>query len=165
MIPIFQLSDLQFKEHQVEPSEYRLQSVLPRLSEIAGSKDLSFTIRRLCPGKYSFPYHFHYNSEELFIILQGEASLRTPEGIRIVRQGDVIFFPKGAEGAHQMFNHSDADCTYFDLGTQHGQDVTEYPDSGKVALLPQFVVFRKEDQCQYFDGEREPAKFWKQEGE
>ena len=69
------------------------------LSDALGAKQLDLFIRSLDPGKYSYPYHFHRNSEELFVILSGKAKLRTPEGISELGQGDIVFFEQGARGS------------------------------------------------------------------
>lgn len=42
---------------------------------------LNFDVRRLNPHECNAAYHFHRYAEELFVIQQGEASLRTPEGL------------------------------------------------------------------------------------
>ncbi|WP_340003528.1 cupin domain-containing protein [Paenibacillus sp. FSL K6-0276] len=92
---------------------------------MVGSKHLVFDIRSLDPNKYSFPYHFHRNAEEIFVILAGKAMLRTPEGFKEVSEGDVIFFEIGPDGAHQLYNHTEAPCRYLDLRTNQGIDVCE----------------------------------------
>ena len=55
----------------------------PMLSKVVHSKHLHFALRQLDPDKYSYPYHFHRNSEEVFVILSGTA-LRTPEKTIVV---------------------------------------------------------------------------------
>lgn len=135
----------------------------PRLGNKLRSKHLEFDIRSLSPGKYSFPYHFHRYAEEIFLILSGEATLRTPEGFQKVKQGDLIFFEMGESSAHQMYNHSDKPCTYFDLRTTVGMDVSEYPDTGKLAILPDLELFNKADQVNYFEGEENIEDRWPRE--
>jgi len=60
----------------------------PRLGTLMNSKYLEFYIVLLDSGKFSFPYHFHRASEELFMIISGEATLRSPEGFEKVAIGD-----------------------------------------------------------------------------
>ena len=100
------------------------------------------------------------NIEELFFMLSGEATLRTPTGLAIVQEGDAIFFEAGERGAHQLYNHSDAPCTYLDLRSFNGHDVCEYPDSDKLILIPNGETFRRSEQCAYFDGETNIAEIW-----
>lgn len=131
-----------------------------KLTELAGAKQLLFEIRSLDPGKYSYPYHFHRSVEEIFVILSGRATLRTPEGFQEVQEGDTVFFETGPGGAHQLFNHTDEPCKYLDLRTNTGIDICEYPDSGKINILPYEEVYRAE-QVDYFEGERNVAEKWK----
>ena len=51
------------------------------------------------PGKSAYPYHYHLKNEETFFILKGQGLLRTEEGERTVRAGDLLFFPAGENGA------------------------------------------------------------------
>ena len=62
------------------------------LEEISKSKYLHFDIKSLFPGKFSYPYHFHRNAEEFFVVLEGEATLRSPEGYQTISKGAIIFF-------------------------------------------------------------------------
>ncbi|QQZ60229.1 cupin domain-containing protein [Paenibacillus sonchi] len=131
-----------------------------KLAEMAGSKHLLFEIRSLDPGKYSYPYHFHRSAEEIFVILSGRAMLRTPSGFQELREGDTVFFESGPEGAHQLFNHTEAPCRYLDLRTNLGIDIVEYPDSGKINILPYEEVYMA-DKVDYFAGEDNVADKWK----
>jgi uncharacterized cupin superfamily protein len=129
------------------------------------SGTLNFDIRRLDPVRYSAPYHFHRYAEELFMILQGSATLRTPEGFQTVGAGDVIWFEAGEAGAHQLRNHTDEACVYLDVRTFIGYDVCGYPDSDKILLAPSMEVFRNEDKAPYFEGEEQIDEVWRRLGQ
>ena len=131
-----------------------------RLSEIVSSKHLKFDIRLLDPGKYSYPYHFHRNAEEIFVILSGSATLRTPEGFRELKEGDTVFFEIGPTGAHQLYNHTQEPCKFLDLGTEMGIDVCEYPDSGKINILPYEEVYQTNGKVDYYKGEDKVKEKW-----
>jgi uncharacterized cupin superfamily protein len=45
-------------------------------------------------------------------VLRGEPTLRTPEGERVLKQGDVVCFPRGKDGAHQIINRTDSPFAY-----------------------------------------------------
>jgi uncharacterized cupin superfamily protein len=96
----------------------------------------------------------------MFVILSGEALLRTPEGIQSVKAGDVIFFEMGPEGAHQLKNGGVEPCKYVDIRTDLGMDVCDYPDSGKVNILPDFELYEKDRQVGYFHGEQNIKEIW-----
>ena len=159
MPTLFRVKDLELKRWENRVPEFDWHTS-EKLAEIAGAKHLNFDVRSLDPGKFSFPYHFHRAAEELFIILSGEATLRSPKGFERVSQGDIIFFEEGPTGAHQLHNHGDAPCVYIDLRTSFGIDVCEYPDSGKVNILPDREIFEKSSKVDYFKGEQEVATKW-----
>ncbi|HKJ43349.1 MAG TPA: cupin domain-containing protein [Sunxiuqinia sp.] len=162
MIRIFKPSESNFQE--LAPFQnFRLETVMPRLGGRANSNHIMFDLRRLNPGHYSFPYHFHHNAEELFVIFSGTATLRTPDGFQKVEQGDLVFFGMGENSAHQLFNHSDEPCVYLDIRTTREMDFTEYPDSGKVTVFPFHKVFEKDSEVDYFHGEENVDRYWEQE--
>ena len=103
---IHRVSEIGLKKNRSSIPDFSWKSSLP-LEEISKSKYLHFDIKSLFPGKFSYPYHFHRNAEELFIILEGEATLRSPENYQTISKGDIIFFEEGSSGAHQLYNHSD----------------------------------------------------------
>jgi uncharacterized cupin superfamily protein len=131
-----------------------------RLAKQAGADHLEFDIRSLDPDRFSFPYHFHRAAEELFLILSGEATLRSPEGFQKVVAGDLIFFEQGDTGAHQLYNHGAAPCVYLDIRTTVGIDICEYPDSGKMAILPTLEVFESGSTVDYYQGEEDVTARW-----
>ena len=160
---IYQLANLGFEKRESCFQEFQWQTT-PNLADTVDSKYLKFYVRSLDPGKFSFPYHFHRASEELFIILSGEATLRSPEGFARVSAGDIIFFEQGPSGAHQLYNHGEAPCLYFDLGTSAGIDVCEYPDSGKISILPYREIFETSSKVDYFKGEGNVEAKWPNRG-
>jgi hypothetical protein len=52
-------------------------------------------------------YHLHHGSEEMIVVLCGTPRLRTPEGERMLAEGDVVVFPRGREGDRERVGH---DC-------------------------------------------------------
>jgi uncharacterized cupin superfamily protein len=85
----------------------------------------------LAPGKRGCPYHFHHAQEEMFVILEGEGSLRVAGQMLPVRAGDVIVIPPGPAYPHQFINTSDAPMRFISISTQERPEICEYPDSGK----------------------------------
>ena len=108
------------------------------------------------PGKSAYPYHYHLKNEETFFILRGEGFLRTREGERTVRPGDLIHFPADKSGAHKLTNTSKTETlVYLDFDVVHDLDVAVYPDSGKIGIWGRDTnrVYRMEDDVPYYDGE------------
>lgn len=156
----FKVEELEFQKRGAPIEVFDLLSS-PRLGQLAGCKWLQVDIRRLEPGKFSFPYHAHRASEEFFMILSGQATLRSPEGFRTVTAQEIVIFPAGAEHAHQLYNHGDEDCVYLDVRTTPAFDVVDYPDTGKVNILPQMEVYdQKQGRCEYYSGEQDVARHW-----
>ena len=73
----------------------------------------------------------------------------------------MIFFEEGPTGAHQLRNDGAAPCVYVDIRTVHGIDVCEYPDSGKVNILPQRDIFETSSRVDYFKGAERVAAKWR----
>ncbi len=113
------------------------------------------------PGKRSCPYHFHYAQEEMFVILEGEGTLRVAGELIPIRAGDVIDIPPGPEYPHQIINTSTAPLKYLSISTQEMPEVCEYPDSGKYMafsrtkgpLLAGGRMHRADADLDYWDGE------------
>lgn len=163
MAHIFRSNELEFEMKKSPVPEFTWHTS-PKLSEIANSKHLHFDIRQLDPEKYSYPYHFHRNAEEVFVIMSGKVMLRTPDGYFELTQGDMVFFEMGQTGAHQLYNHTQEKCQYLDIRTEAGIDVCEYPDSGKVNILPYQEIFETDDKVDYFKGEHNIKNIWPKDG-
>jgi uncharacterized cupin superfamily protein len=159
---IFNAKSISFKGRECRIPEF-LWHTSPRLAKLSNAKHLQFDLRSLDPGKFSYPYHFHRAAEELFVILSGEATFRSPKGFQKLSEGDVVFFGEGPEEAHQLYNHNDSPCIYLDVRTTIGIDVCEYPDSGKVNILPYQEVFETSSSVDYYKGEENVAAKWPKE--
>ena len=162
MVTILKSDQRKFKEDPNKIDHFRLFSDISRVKKGIKPQNLNFDLRQLNPDQYSAPYHFHRYAEELFMIISGSATLRTPNGLEIVNSGDLIFFEKGKTGAHQLYNHTTETCIYLDIRTYIGYDVAEYPDSNKIFIAPSCEIFNKDSQADYFDGEKNIKDKWKQ---
>src|SRR5919201_6581574 len=77
-----------------------------QLGRQAGAERLGASLYEIPPGQATFPYHQHTANEEILIVVSGRLALRTPEGWRDLDEGDVVAFPVGERGAHQIANRS-----------------------------------------------------------
>ena len=162
MPTIIKPGEREFQENPNKIDNYRLYTDVSRIKKGINPKNLYFDLRQLNPGQFSVPYHFHRYAEELFMIISGTATLRTPDGLEIVSSGDLIFFEMGDTGAHQLYNHTEEPCVYLDIRTYMGYDIAEYPDSNKLLIAPSFEIFNKDSKTSYFDGEKNITGVWKQ---
>jgi uncharacterized cupin superfamily protein len=135
-----------------------------RLARRLGGELLGASVYVLAPGQKSFPYHFHHANEEMLIVVEGEVTVRTPDGESLAGPGDALAFTRGRRGAHQVRNDSGSDARVLIISTMVEPDIAEYPDSGKFGLfagsppggsgkrsLETFLDGRAE--LGYFDGE------------
>lgn len=164
MATVLKSAQREFEENPNKIDNFRLFSDVSRIKKGINPQNLNFDLRQLNPDQYSAPYHFHRFAEELFMIVSGSATLRTPDGLEIVNSGDLIFFEIGETGAHQLFNHTTDTCIYLDIRTFIGYDVAEYPDSNKLFLAPSYEIFNKDSKVSYFEGEKNIQEIWKQIG-
>jgi uncharacterized cupin superfamily protein len=92
---------------------------------------LGATVYELGPGNFAV-YHFHHAAEELLVVLDGELTMKTEAGERLVRRGEVVIFPVGPAGAHGFRNDGDERCRYLMASTHPAPEVVEYPELGQI---------------------------------
>ena len=119
-----------------------------------GGELIGAAVYEFDPGEQLWPYHWHVADEEWLIVVAGSPTLRTPEGERDLRAGDVVGFPAGEAGAHTLYNRGTVPARVAIFSTL-GPSGTVYPDSGKVAAAGH--VFRLADEVDYWDGEESRA--------
>jgi uncharacterized cupin superfamily protein len=95
-------------------------------------EQLGATVYELGPGNFVV-YHFHHAAEEMLVVLDGELVMKTEEGERVVRRGEVVVFPTGPAGAHAFRNDGEATCRYLMASTHPSPEVVEYPELGQIA--------------------------------
>jgi uncharacterized cupin superfamily protein len=135
-----------------------------RVGHQLGTQKLGVSYWELPPGQAAYPYHWHLTEEELLVVMQGTPSLRTPDGSRELAEGEVVSFPRGEHGGHQLVNRTQATVRFLAFSTQPGPDIVMYPDSGKVGAFERRPdgtgfreLFRVSDAVDYYDGETPPA--------
>jgi uncharacterized cupin superfamily protein len=126
-----------------------------RLATGTAASQLGASLDIVAPGQRSCPYHLHHAQEEMFVVLEGEGTLRVAGELLPIRTGDVIFIPAGREYPHQIINTSAAPLKYLSIGTRQRPEICEYPDSDKfLAYGSGFdVLQRAKDGLDYWDGE------------
>ena len=67
--------------------------------ELAGMDDMLAGIMRYAKRAAS-PYHLHENCEHFYFMIEGSATVETPDGVRNVKAGDLVFIP--AEDKHRL---------------------------------------------------------------
>ena len=143
-------------EHGDRPDGWNWRFV--RVGEKIGARKIGATIYELPPGGKSFPYHYEYPDEEWLLVLSGEPTLRTPDGERRLRPGDVACFREGPEGAHLVRNDGPEPTRIMFFSTKLGPPaVAFYPDSDKVLIetreADDRALYRLDDAVGYWEGE------------
>jgi uncharacterized cupin superfamily protein len=149
-----------------EPREHPgFRCLRARLSRQAGSERLGLSLWELPPGESAYPYHHHLAEEELVVVLQGGPRLRTPSGSRQLQEGEVVAFPRGEKGAHQLVNRTSDTVRFLAFSTSGEPDIVIRPDSGTVGVYERLphgdglrAVFRMADTVDYFEGETPPGQ-------
>jgi len=131
-----------------------------RLAKGTAARKLGASVDILAPGKRGCPYHLHHAQEEMFIILEGNGTLRVAGEMLPLRPGDVIFIPPGPEYPHQIINTSAAPLKYLSISTMEAPEICEYPDSAKFLAegsldkaTPFEVIDRRGPGLDYWEGE------------
>ena len=134
-----------------------------RLSRQAGSERVGLSLWELPAGEAAYPYHWHLTEEELVLVLTGAPSLRTDDGWRELREGEVVAFPRGESGGHQLVNRTATTVRFLAFSSNGEPDIVIYPDSGKLGAFERLpdggglrALFRLADTVDYHDGEQPP---------
>jgi uncharacterized cupin superfamily protein len=123
--------------------------------EAIGAEKIGATVYELTPGKRLSPYHWHVAEEEWLLVVRGAPTLRTPEGERVLREGDVFVFPTGERGAHTLTNATEEPVRVLMISNLAEIEICVYPDSKKVGAWAPGVQLmnRVENNLDYWDGE------------
>lgn len=152
-------------EFDAEDDEAGFRFSRAHLGRQAGADRLGASLYELAPGDTPFPFHFHFGNEELLIAIDGRPHLRDAGGWRQMDEGEVVAFPVGEPGAHQVQNRTDRPVRILMISEMNAPEVVIYPDSGKVGSRAQAPgmgpggfrhTSRQADAVDYFDGESAP---------
>jgi uncharacterized cupin superfamily protein len=120
------------------------------------SSETAMYIYDLSPGQLQCPYHYEYN-EEWLLVADGTIVLREPVGERRLECGDLVCFPPGPRGAHQIINRSESPARTLMFPSSRVPAVSVYPDSSKIGVWPgnedDDLVFRRDTAVSWADGE------------
>ena len=100
-----------------------------------GSTATLMFIYDVAPGERQSPYHYEYE-EEWLLVVDGTLVLRTPDGEQNLERGDMVCFPPGPAGAHQLINRSESSARTLMFSSSRAPAVSVYPDSDKIGVWP-----------------------------
>jgi uncharacterized cupin superfamily protein len=154
-MPHVNISDPEFVYDPSDPEGYK--AGMFRFGRQLGAEQTGTSVYELPPGQAICPYHYEYGEEEWLLVLSGRPSLRTPEGISTLEPMDVVFFPKGPAGAHQLRNETDDPVRVLMWSQIVHPSATAYPDSDKVGIWTgvegENVLVVRSSNVDYYHGE------------
>jgi uncharacterized cupin superfamily protein len=130
------LDELDYRDERDEHSDQPRQfaCIDAEVGFAIGARGLGYRVSILDPGQRFCPLHAHAREEELFFVLEGEPSVRTPTATIRCRKGDFIALPVGDTGTHQLLNESPAPATVLLLARSEAFEACYYPDSDKLLV-------------------------------
>jgi uncharacterized cupin superfamily protein len=109
--------------------------------------------------------HYHLGNEEMLLVISGTPSLRVLDGERELRTGEVVSFPRGEVGAHQIVNRGEKEARILLISEMNAPEVVVRPESGKLSALGRppggrgegmHRVFHQSDEVSFWEGEDPP---------
>ncbi len=152
-------------EADAESAAAGFSSRRARLGRQAGSERLGASLFEVDPGSAPFPMHYHLGNEEMLIVVSGSPSLRTPSAERRLEPGEVVAFPAGEEGVHQVVNRTEEPVRFVIVSEMNAPDVVVRPESGKLSAFGRppgspgegfHDVYFRRDAAEFWDGEAPP---------
>jgi uncharacterized cupin superfamily protein len=138
-----------------DPPGFR--SAMWRFGESLGAERVGTTLYEIPPGEAIGPYHYEHSEEEWLFVLDGNPTLREPDGEHRLEPMDVAFFPPGPAGAHQVRNDTAATARVLMWGENLYPGATTYPDSNKIAIRTERGeygrLYRLGTELDYYDDE------------
>jgi uncharacterized cupin superfamily protein len=99
-------------------------SVKRSLTKALGAEDVSMNYYELEPGEsFAFGYHRHEGQEEVFYVIEGEATFETEDGETAVAAGEAVRFAPGEW--QQGWNRGDGPVKALALGAPQESGETE----------------------------------------
>ena len=122
-----------------------------------GATATGISVYEVPPGQSICPYHYEYGEEEWLLVLEGNPTLRHPQGEDRLEPWDLTWFPPGPEGAHEVRNDSDETVRVLMFSNIRHPGASVYPDSDKIGIWTgnkdDSLLVRRESAVDYFDGE------------
>ncbi len=145
------LDELIYPPFDEEPKPYG--ATVAEIGLLLGASKLGYAAARLQRGQVFCPLHWHTREEELFVVISGTPSVRTPQGVWRLRAGDCIAFVTDPSGAHSLFNDAEEEAVVLLVANTDKGDACFYPDSNKHVVEATGTMVRNEPLLDYYDAE------------
>ena len=129
---VVKVAELPLKRRDMAPG---IGSDFTNISKPMGLTQLGASYFAVKPGESAFPFHVHYQEDEIIIILSGTGTYRLGTEKHEVGVGDTLSAPAGrAELAHQLTNTGSETLTYICVSSLPEINVVELPELGVVRI-------------------------------
>lgn len=105
------------------------------LGDPFGLQNFGVNLTRLAPGAVSSLRHAHSRQDEFVYVLEGQPTLVTNAGERVLEPGMCAGFRAGSGDAHHLVNRSPQDVVYLEVGDRTAGDAGTYPDDDLLAVM------------------------------
>ena len=115
------------------------------LGDPLGLTQFGVNLVTLAPGAWSSQRHWHANEDEFVYVLEGELTLVTDAGEKVLEPGMAGGFSAGNPDGHHLINRSDRPALYLEVGTRAQTEAAQYSDIDMMArkVDGRFVFMRK----------------------
>ncbi len=138
-----------------DPAGFR--SGMDRFGPALGAKQIGTSVYELPPGQALCPFHYEHAEEEWLLVLEGCPTVRDGDGAHELAPFDLVMFPSGPDGVHQVRNDSQETARVLMYSTVIYPAATVYPDSDKIGIWTENksddLIVRRSSGVSYFDGE------------
>ena len=125
---------------------------MDRFGPKIGASRIGATVYELPPGQALCPYHYE-TDEEWLLVLEGELTVRHPDGDDVLEAGDVTALPGRPRGrAQDRSTRATETVRFMMLSTKRRAGVRVYPDSNKIGIW----TGRREERARARRAGREP---------
>lgn len=105
------------------------------VGDAAGLTQFGANIVKLAPGALSSLRHWHEEQDEILVVLTGELTLVDDTGDTQLLPGDCAAFPAGIANGHHLINRSNADGSFFVVGTRTATETGWYSDEDMMVTV------------------------------
>jgi uncharacterized cupin superfamily protein len=107
-----------------------------RLAQHVGARRLAANLYELEQGAVVSPLHFHHVNEELLFVLAGTPTLRrSSDDERVLAPGEVVSFPAGRAGVHQIVNRATEPARVLIAATNDVPEVAEQVENEQLVVI------------------------------